>query len=190
MPQKFSFLSLSCQHGCCHVKTRMRLSSTSFSFQHGSFHEKSLNILKSFVFKYFELYYVFLQYFWLCKSILCMLSDFNKTIMEDITSKLAPTGTALRFDINTQNALRQDLLVHVISLTLTLLSSSPFWHLEPLKLAQTVIFGFGRFLSWLKIHSLNNYLTYINQISLTSVKVTAARYIFNTASSQSSVHFV
>ena len=39
--------------------------------------------------------------------------------------------------------------------------------------------GIGRFLSWLKIHLLKIYPTYINQTSLTSVKVTIAIDIFN-----------
>ena len=38
--------------------------------------------------------------------------------------------------------------------------------------------GLEDFFSWLKIHLLKNYLTYINKISLTSGKVTSAIYKF------------
>ena len=44
---------------------------------------------------------------------------------------------------------------------------------ETLKEARSVLFWFGRFLSRVQIHLLKNYPTYMNQIPLTSVKVTA-----------------
>ena len=62
---------------------------------------------------------------------------------------------------------------------LDLVSRSPqslkVFTFETLKVAQTFIFGLGRFLSCMQIHLLKINPTYINQIILTSVKVTAGK---------------
>ena len=81
--------------------------------------------------------------------------------------------------VDTPKSLRHWNRVHCRSYFSISQDHRKFSHLELFKVAQIVIFWFGRILPWVQMHRVKTCPTYTNQISLTSVMVTAAIDLFN-----------